>query len=629
MATQVKFPVILTQDNGYRNPQSDNYSITLRADLTSEDYNLYLPKKIDFGGYMLSDSKGQTEFTSDIVTNNLIITDTADPTKKITFDASSISPGQTRTITMADSDVDLSLISENPTFTSVTVRDNYDYGTTIDLYQYPTTYDITGGGTALKDSITANGGGVGPTSPNVYEIKDDLTYTAGITLTDVSYIVVRGAVGNRPTISVDATNTTCFRINYDLNHGSTSYIWLGNMDASISIDSDTPTFLYINRQGSALDTDTVDHVYVKDVFIYNTSYFVAGVSRSGINCLTQINSPPRFVDTLVVEECRFKDLTPRTDRGAILLLGVSNYVGRKNMVSSPNISTSAYSSRGVCIFRGSSGREYNSTFMSGDVGQYNVEFNSPACRIVMDQYVYGGYASDITWEFVNCTFGNCQSTTTGAFDIYYRPNEPGSPGVESEVMNIILKDCKFVNSIGGVAIESYSNAGLRGIDLLMTRCNFENCINPIRQLANYTCPYHSLFIEGNVYEFCGVPLSGFSNDYKYNTGSSEATGLYLQESHSIRAALVDANYAGVSMSPTYISPNVSTVTRHNYLTLNNTAGTAPVSDACAFRFTQAPAIHKAVDGPTTKTTPSGVDAWIKINVNGTIYYMPAYLSKTA
>jgi hypothetical protein len=107
MATEVKFPVVLTQDNSYTNPQSNNYSIVLRADLTSEDYNLYLPRKINSGGYMLSDSKGQTEFTSEFKTNSFEIVDPSDSTKKMDFDLSGISSGAIRTLKMSDGNTEL------------------------------------------------------------------------------------------------------------------------------------------------------------------------------------------------------------------------------------------------------------------------------------------------------------------------------------------------------------------------------------------------------------------------------------------------------------------------------------------------------------------------------------------
>lgn len=72
-----------------------------------------------------------------------------------------------------------------------------------------------------------------------------------------------------------------------------------------------------------------------------------------------------------------------------------------------------------------------------------------------------------------------------------------------------------------------------------------------------------------------------------------------------------------------------TVTRLNYINFNNFAGTSTVTNGCALRFNAAAGTHKAVDSGTTKTTPGGVDAWMKINLNGTTVFMPLYTSKTA
>lgn len=72
-----------------------------------------------------------------------------------------------------------------------------------------------------------------------------------------------------------------------------------------------------------------------------------------------------------------------------------------------------------------------------------------------------------------------------------------------------------------------------------------------------------------------------------------------------------------------------TITRYNWFELDNPTGAATVTNATALFFDAAPGTHKCIDSGTTKTTPTGVDAWIKHNVNGTIYYSNAYLSKTA
>ncbi len=72
-----------------------------------------------------------------------------------------------------------------------------------------------------------------------------------------------------------------------------------------------------------------------------------------------------------------------------------------------------------------------------------------------------------------------------------------------------------------------------------------------------------------------------------------------------------------------------TITRYNWFELDNPTGAATVTNATALAFDAAPGTHKCIDSGTTKTTPTGVDAWIKHNVNGTIYFSNAYLSKTA
>ena len=48
-----------------------------------------------------------------------------------------------------------------------------------------------------------------------------------------------------------------------------------------------------------------------------------------------------------------------------------------------------------------------------------------------------------------------------------------------------------------------------------------------------------------------------------------------------------------------------------------------------FTVDAAAGTHKLVDAGTTKTTPGTVNAWVKIDVNGTIHYIPCYTSKTS
>lgn len=103
----------------------------------------------------------------------------------------------------------------------------------------------------------------------------------------------------------------------------------------------------------------------------------------------------------------------------------------------------------------------------------------------------------------------------------------------------------------------------------------------------------------------------------------------LAETKTLAASPADDYSSALRMAPGYTG--AFTVTRHNYLDMLNptVAGSAVVTDAAVMRFDANAGTHKAVDGATTKTTPGDVKAWVKININGTLFFIPAYTSKTS
>jgi len=663
-----------------------NNKVTLQTHASSSAYSMKLPANMGASSQVLStDGVSQLYWsvggggTAEFKDSEFAVTHPTN--RKMNVDVSTISDSTTRTLIMPNADVDLTHASTMdqdvsttsvPAFSGVVYKDagtksatitapasvltsytlslptegvprtsylmgegnrlswmnDYERASNIDLYALTTTYSISGGGTALKDSIALHGGG------NVYEITDSLTYTAGIDLTNLSNIVVRGSVGQRPVIQVDNTYTSCFTINYDLVHGSTTNVTIGNLDADLSGTNAAlgHNFLICNKQGSALSTDTISDIHVKDVYVYNTDYTTStGVSRSGVVVLAQITVGTRWASNVYIEDSRFKNLTPRTDRGVILMMGVDNYCGIRNHVSSPDINTTAYSSRECVRFMSSSGSEHYTYIASGDIMQYNSDSNAVCVDIIMDQFTYSGYASPIVFTFDHCSFSNAQSSAYGAVKISYKPNEAGSPGVESEYMTITLDSCRFYSNLNaGVAVHGDgASASLRGIDLVTSNCWFEDTKAPIFKSSGYVCPFHSLIIENNTYIHCGSPLTNTSTPYKYNTGYAVASRPYIAENRTIRSATTDGYNASITMVPSYNTPNASTLTRHNYINLNNVAGNATTTNACVCAFDAIPGTHKALDASSTKTTPSAVDAWLKMNVNGVIYYVPAYTSKTS
>ena len=109
--------------------------------------------------------------------------------------------------------------------------------------------------------------------------------------------------------------------------------------------------------------------------------------------------------------------------------------------------------------------------------------------------------------------------------------------------------------------------------------------------------------------------------------------LYLDgptSGNNITGATTDGYNAGLRCAPEYRAAAAQTLSRHNYIDLPRpTVTNVTVTNAAVMRFDAAAGTHEATVGATTKTTPGGVDAWVKINMNGTIHYVPAYLSTTA
>jgi hypothetical protein len=128
--------------------------------------------------------------------------------------------------------------------------------------------------------------------------------------------------------------------------------------------------------------------------------------------------------------------------------------------------------------------------------------------------------------------------------------------------------------------------------------------------------------------------SVFGNSLTVTRSNTDGTASFFGTgTTTIAGGLSDGYAAGIQITPTYSAATALTVTRHHYFNLGNPTlsgvGPAALTDACLFRAGAAAGTHKMVDSATTKTTPGGVDAWVKININGVVFYMPAYTSKTA
>jgi len=145
-------------------------------------------------------------------------------------------------------------------------------------------------------------------------------------------------------------------------------------------------------------------------------------------------------------------------------------------------------------------------------------------------------------------------------------------------------------------------------------------------------------VGGALYVGSGLAVTGggsFTTTFSAGgtiTGSNTSSSQHAVQglgTTTLAAGVTDGFTSSIGSSPTY--SGAFTVTRHNYINLINPtlAGGAALTDACAIRFDANAGTHKAVASGTTKTSPGTVSAWVKININGTIHYIPAYTSTTS
>lgn len=108
------------------------------------------------------------------------------------------------------------------------------------------------------------------------------------------------------------------------------------------------------------------------------------------------------------------------------------------------------------------------------------------------------------------------------------------------------------------------------------------------------------------------------------------TQMHQVEAQAITGNLTDGYAAGQRMAPGYTAAGAQTVSRHNYFDLLSPSPltNVTVTDATIFRFNAAAGTHPAVAAASTKATPGTVNAWLKVNINGTVMYAPLYTSMT-
>jgi lysophospholipase L1-like esterase len=137
--------------------------------------------------------------------------------------------------------------------------------------------------------------------------------------------------------------------------------------------------------------------------------------------------------------------------------------------------------------------------------------------------------------------------------------------------------------------------------------------------------YYRMPLAGTV---AWMNLAGTGVDtISMQAGANIGSYFNIALAHTLTHAVTDARAVYLSASYT----GAYTITRYNYFDMlsPSLAGSAVITDATVFRFDDVVGTHKALGAGSTKTTPGTVDGWMKVNVNGTLYYVPMYTSTTA
>jgi hypothetical protein len=155
--------------------------------------------------------------------------------------------------------------------------------------------------------------------------------------------------------------------------------------------------------------------------------------------------------------------------------------------------------------------------------------------------------------------------------------------------------------------------------------------------SGFDSKVHSLATTGTGKEADVIATATSLNDYTtiraYAKNTVESYG-EVSGYHLLTGDMNDGHAGGLVLVPLYTGDAPTrTLYRHNYLKLDSTNIVSMVNailgNACVFEFDAAIGTHPATDAGSTKASPGTVSGWMKMNVNGTIYYSPLYTSKTS
>jgi hypothetical protein len=128
-----------------------------------------------------------------------------------------------------------------------------------------------------------------------------------------------------------------------------------------------------------------------------------------------------------------------------------------------------------------------------------------------------------------------------------------------------------------------------------------------------------------------------TTNYSVRTGTAP-TYLGNAQAQTITGAVANGYASSLLLDPGYTSAGANAVAIHNYIDMQDPSGAgvgpASITDAAVMRFDAAIGTHKAVASPgavavTIGSGPTGAAAsdpaaWVKVNINGAIYWLAAW-----
>jgi hypothetical protein len=386
----------------------------------------------------------------------------------------------------------------------------------IDLYKYTTTYAITGGGTALADSLTANGSGTADT-PKVYEIQDDLNYN-GAVLNGLSNIVIRGGEGYLPTINTTSIN--CFAITS--TSGTETNITIGNLKMELS--GDNKYGIYLWRQSGA--TTLLGDIYVKDVVINGNTIDGNTDSTGGVVVKDDTSYNGFWVRSLIVEGCFFNNISSRTDSGAIMTFGVKSYIGSKNAFTWGSIADGFC--RNTYWHRCTNAKEVDGVFYGGILATSD----SYRHYVKIAQDFAGNFNQPVTITLQNCSFVDNPNVNRAVISV----NSLLDNTTTLNKLTLEVNGCSFVNCDGG-AVMLRGDSVDRGklISFIIKNNTFNNCKYGLIKDATFVSTLLKHVMLNNTF-VSTEPLSNFSEIV--NKGVTQYGYTYKLTEYAVTAGFV-------------------------------------------------------------------------------------------